>query len=194
MPAQRGWRTKKTQNKTMSVTVLGVAELDRSLAEFADTMRKNLIRAASRSICKKIVADVKSTAPRKTGALAEAVRVAPMAGSRKGKYRTRGGGVNKIGASVRVGAGFFLGKTFYGGFLEYGTKSRFTSRPLKYVGHVDGERWAFVRPAMERNRQFAIGEFSEALRTAIAAQKKRKARSVAKSVRRGIFLGRRAAG
>jgi hypothetical protein len=98
----------------ITVVITGDAETNAKLAKLAGPDQKKAIRKASREALRPVLAQVKATAPRRTGALSRAATIRSMERSR-----------SKLGSRVTVhgtGKGF-SGKTFYGGFIEYGWKA-----------------------------------------------------------------------
>jgi HK97 gp10 family phage protein len=75
---------------------------------------KSAIRKASREALKPVVAEAKANAPVRSGALRRSIRLRSITRSR-----------SRIGARVTTSAkdNAFKGRTYYGGFLEYGWKA-----------------------------------------------------------------------
>ena len=93
--------------------VLGIPELDRKLRSLPAKLEKKVVRQALREALKPLLAATRQAAPQGlTGQLRRAVRL-------RAAKRTRKGNIRFI---VQIGAGFFVGKTFYGSFVELGTK------------------------------------------------------------------------
>jgi hypothetical protein len=97
-----------------AVVLTGSRELNEKLQQLRGPKQKVAIRKASREALKPVAEQVKSTAPKRTGKLARQTKVRALTRSR-----------SKIGSRVTVsGTGnSFKGKTFYGGFIEYGWKA-----------------------------------------------------------------------
>jgi HK97 gp10 family phage protein len=86
----------------------GADELERRLRELPVKLEKKILRAACRAAAKVIQQEVEARVPRKTGALAESIRVSTSFSASKGEVR------------AKVVAG---GKqAFYATFVEKGTK------------------------------------------------------------------------
>lgn len=94
-----------------AVIITGVEEIDRKLSRFEQSVQKKAIRKATREASKVILEEAKTLVPVDTGALRKSLRVRSLKRSRV-----------KQGHQVQTGEGFFKGETFYGGFVEYGTK------------------------------------------------------------------------
>jgi HK97 gp10 family phage protein len=92
-------------------TITGIKEIDRALQELEKNVAKKVIRQAMRKAMKPVKQQVEANAPRVTGKLAGNVKIKAIKKSR-----------TKIGIRVQIGAKEFTGETFYGAFLEYGTK------------------------------------------------------------------------
>ena len=176
------------------VYLTGVAEADEALANFPPEVQKKLIRAATKEIGTRIQKDAQRRAPKKTGAVAEAIKVVALMNRRKGYKKHR------IGVSIAVGEKNFVGDQFYGGFLEFGTKDRYhkkqnlggrystrgaegrfakgqTDNKGKFVGRIREGAFAFLRPALYANRQAVIQSFGFAVRQAVQAYQTRQARA-----------------
>jgi hypothetical protein len=98
----------------ITLVITGDKETNAKLAKLAGPDQKKAIRKASREALRPVLAQVKATAPRRTGALSRAAKIRAITRSRV-----------RIGSMVTVtgtGKGF-SGKAFYGGFIEYGWKS-----------------------------------------------------------------------
>lgn len=96
---------------TNSVVVTGSEELNRKLAQLRGPQAKAAIRKASRAALRPVLAAAKANAPRRTGQLAGAIKLRALKRSRVrvGSQVTASGSNNQ-----------FQGKTYYGGFQEYG--------------------------------------------------------------------------
>lgn len=144
------------------VAVTGLKEVDSALFLFSDRVRKQLLRAAAKEVAAQIKADAQARAPRKDqGRIAEAIQVRALQRNR----RSRKG---DVGASVRVGDGWFRGNTFFAGFLEFGTKPRFNKKSSRFVGLIKAATFWFLRPALYAAKPMARIAFAAGLRKAIA--------------------------
>lgn len=119
-----------------------VRELDRKLKQLPDKVRKTGGRKATRAAAKIVLEDAKRLVPYDTGLLESSLKVRARKRSRKNK--------NTVGHAVVTGEGFFKGETFYGGFLELGTK------------HIDAD--PYLRPAIYGNQNRIREEWSRVLR------------------------------
>jgi HK97 gp10 family phage protein len=156
-----------------SAFVIGVAEVDAILKEFPNQVRKSLASTAFRTIGKKILQDAKQQAPKKTGQLERSLKVRALQGARRRK-------AGKVGASIVTGERLFAGETFYGGFLEFGTKPRHTAKPQRFVGQIRPDAFSFLRPALYRNEAYAKAQFATAVREAIQARSRRMLKKASK--------------
>ena len=166
---------------------IGIGEVDAALRDFDMRTQTALGRTATRTIGKKIQTDAKRLAPHNTGRrrkegrhVRDALVVRTVARGKGRGARARRG---QVGASVRVGEGFFVGKTFYAGYLEFGTQSRYT-KDAQYRGALRQRAQGrgvheFLRPALYSNREYAKTQFASAVREAIAARRLRLARKAA---------------
>lgn len=153
------WLNRKRVAKPVTkLVVLGVAEIDQQLADFPDNVRKRLIKRAIKPIAEKVMQEAQATAPRdQQGRIAAAMKIVSAV------KRGRKGAAGKIGLGVRVGEGWFIGQTFFAGFLEFGTKPRFT-KAGKYVGRIPQYTFDFLRKALWNNKQDAISMFASGIR------------------------------
>lgn len=127
----------------LDVTITGVKEIDRALAQLPPKVAKKVIRQAIRQALKPVAQRAKLLAPRgETGQLKRAIKVRAMP-------RRRG----RIGLEVRVGEGDFKGETFYAAFVEYGT-SKMDKKP-------------FMRPAFDQTKDEARNEAIRLIRAGI---------------------------
>jgi len=92
------------------VTLIGEKELLKKLKRIPAKDAKKAIRKGTRAGAKMLVPEVKANTPKRTGLLKKSVKVRSL---KKSRVRT--------GVAVQMGKGAFVGKTFYGGFAEYGT-------------------------------------------------------------------------
>lgn len=101
-----------------TVSVTGVAELDRKFARMPESLQKKALRPACRLVAKLVRQIALSLVPRRTGALARSLVVRAAKRSRRFKHQ--------VAVSVRTKDGFFHGDEFYGGMIEFGTGPRST--------------------------------------------------------------------
>jgi hypothetical protein len=99
---------------TKPVIVTGSEELNRKLADLKGSKAKQAIRKSSRTALRPVAEAAKSNAPRRSGRLAKSIKVRALERSRSrvGSRVTSSGSDNQ-----------FKGRTFYGGFQEYGWKA-----------------------------------------------------------------------
>jgi len=106
----------------VSVIVTGDKSLDRALATLEPKLQEKGIRKATRAAAKNVLDDVRRRVPKgKTLALQKSLKVR-TARRGNGKRFPR----HVMGHAVSTREGLFAGRTFYGGFLEFGTKPRKT--------------------------------------------------------------------
>jgi HK97 gp10 family phage protein len=99
---------------TKPVIVTGSEELNRKLADLKGSKAKQAIRKASREALRPVAAAAKANAPRRTGLLAQSIKVRAL---KRSRVRV-GSQVTANGANKK-----FNGRQFYGGFQEYGWKA-----------------------------------------------------------------------
>ena len=119
--------------------VTGSKQLDKNLAAMGAKMRKKPLRTASREVAKFTLRQAKAESPHDEGELERSLAVKAMKRSRKNK--------EVVGANVETKEGLFKGETFYGGFVEFGTKQRQTKEGYNR-GRIQKDAFAFLRPAL----------------------------------------------
>ena len=115
----------------MTFKLTGVKELDNALRQFEPKLVKKIARKVVRKAAKPVQESAQRRVRVKTGRLKRSIKVRALKRSRKNKHR--------VGVRVITGEGFFQGSTFYGGFIEYGTKNM--------------RKKPFMRPAMDENHE-----------------------------------------
>ena len=143
-----------------AVVVTGDKELDKLLHAFEPKLQKSLTRKATRVAAKIVQEAAIRKVPIASGTLESVLKVRAM---RRRKGRNRRG---KFGHSVMAQDGFFMGDTFYGGFLEFGTKQR-KHKSGKSVGEIEPGRWDYLRPALYENKKEIQRLFQVTLRQEI---------------------------
>lgn len=124
----------------VDIAITGVAELDAKFRAMPNTLQKKALRPATRAVAKLTLQDAKARAPQKTGQLAKSLKVvATKASRRKDKYT--------VSHSVQTSDGMFQGDQYYGGFMEFGTKERYTKAGA-YRGYIKRTFW-YLRPALK---------------------------------------------
>ena len=115
----------------VAVSVDNADRLMQRLTMFPATVQKKIARSAARKAAKPLLAKAKQFAPVDTGTLRDSIKIRGL----KRLKKNRG----KVGVSVAVGKGWYLGKTFYAAFIEFGT-NRMEAQP-------------FLRPAAKAVRK-----------------------------------------
>lgn len=149
-----------------SVVVTGDAELDASMKVLPRNLQRKLFRQATRKAAKDVVlpdaqrrVSVQQTHKgKKGGTLRRSLTVRAIRRSRR-----------YIGHEVVTKGGVFRGDTFYGGMIEFGTKTRtaksYRGKPGQYNrGKIPKKTFAFMRPALYENADKIKGVFLDALR------------------------------
>lgn len=97
-----------------TAVVTGDAEVNRRLAALKGPLAKKAIRKSSREALRPVADDARTLAPRKSGRLRRSIGVRALKRSR-----------SRVGARVTTGAESrqFKGRTYYGGWIEYGRKA-----------------------------------------------------------------------
>lgn len=151
-----------TIDASANIELTGDRQLDAYLKSLPVRVTKGGMRKATRQVAKFVWSLAKGYAPERTGALVASlkVRAAPR---RRGKPWL-------VSTSVRTGKSLFSGETFYGGFLEYGTKER-EHKSGKKVGKIDRSKWAFLLPALFAYRDSKIQMFVSEMRAWAQSQR-----------------------
>lgn len=128
-----------------SLMLTGDKALDKKLRELPTKLQKKAIRTATREAAKRVLEEAKRLVPVDEGLLEKSLVV--RAATRGARDRRLGRGV--FGHTVTTREGLFQGETFYGGFVEFGTK--------KWEGD------AFLVPALFGTEREVRGVFVRAL-------------------------------
>ncbi len=130
----------------------GDKKLNRMLKRLAEKDGKAAARKAARPALRPTLASAKQNAPEETGALVGSLKIRALKRSR-----------TRVGAQVQTADGAFKGKTFYGGFQEWGWKTG--KRGAKRRRQVLGFR--FMLKAAIETRHRALGIYRKILRQEI---------------------------
>lgn len=148
-----------------TVIITGNKSLTKMLNALGSNKAREFHRKAVRKAARPILSEAKTNAPVKSGALRGSLTIRAMPKSRKG-----------IGVKVTNKVGHdFQGKTFYGGFQEYGWKVG--RRRSKRGGTSDNRRkvagkW-FMRNAGNAQEQNAIDIYESEVGNLIKAEAKK---------------------
>lgn len=142
---------------TYEFPIVGAEKLRKQLAALGPRIAKKVIRQSLRQAGKIVQTEAKSNAPVDTGRLRKSIRVRAFKRSRK----------ERIGINVQTNStnNVFKGKTFYGGFLEYGFRRGKRSNEIKRA-QKNGRTLAgdlrqqvpsrpFMKPAFESKKEQA---------------------------------------
>lgn len=119
----------------ISLDLRGHKDIMDAIRTLEPKLRSGAFRKVFRELGKIAQKEVISNAPVRTGVLKRSVKVRAVKRNRRGI----------VGVNIVTGAVTFRGKDFYGGFVEYGTKGRQTSKGM--VGGIRPQR--FMRRAFE---------------------------------------------
>lgn len=150
-------------SKPFAIEIEGAPELSRKLAEFEGKVGKKLHRKAARQAAKLVLASAKMHVPVQYGTLESSLKVKAVKRSR-----------TRIGVEVATAEGMFQGDSFYGGFVELGTKERF-HKSGKSVGRIENQKFSFLRPALYDNEEAVRRTYVDALREAIREEEVKRA-------------------
>ncbi len=112
----------------MSINIVGAKELEKKLGGMEKNVARKIVKDVLRKAMKPLLADAKSRVQVKSGFLKKNLKIRTM---KKKKHR--------YGVFVGVGQKWYVGKAFYGAFLEFGT-SKMAARP-------------FLRPAFDGTKK-----------------------------------------
>lgn len=143
--------------RAATIVLTGDAGVNAMLRTLAGPQAKKVIRTAARKALKPVAAAARTLAPRDTGALAKAVKIRALKRSR-----------SRTGARVTIGAGEFIGKTFYGGFQEWG----WTTKSGRKVAGL-----RFLREAADTQKSNALMIYRNEIRQEITKLARRAAQS-----------------
>lgn len=116
--------------KSLGLTIEGNKNVEKALNALAPTIAKKVLRKAMRQALQPTKRAVQDEAPVESGFTRKSVKLRAFKGSRK-----------RIRMIVTIGEGFYLGKTYYAAFVEYGT-SKMAANP-------------FMRRAFDRTKDTA---------------------------------------
>lgn len=143
----------------MSVTVtVDGSEIRRLVESLPRQLQRKYLGRGLRAGAKVVRDAARVAIPRRTGALARAIRV------RAGKRRRK----DAVGINVVIGRQFFAGPTFYGAFLEFGFKRGkrgSTNRKAVPARH-------YLERSAERSAAQAMRAVSESIRSDLEAVRK----------------------
>jgi HK97 gp10 family phage protein len=152
----------------MSVTVHGLREVGDKLKSLSEKVQKKYVRKAGRDGMKLILQQAKANAPAKTGLVRKSLRIAGGKG-RKGSIVLR----------IVLGIKNFVGKSYYGAFVEQGHFTGKRPASLKNLKGLDakaayhaisilkGRRFVpgkhFMLHAFDSRKEGAVAKFTESL-------------------------------
>jgi len=126
----------------VKVVMTGSEELNRKLAALTNQQAREAIRKAARPALKPCLQTARRVAPKRSGKLRRSIKIRAIARSR-----------TRIGARVTASASdtLYSGKTFYGGFQEWGWRAgkRTTNADL---GADRGKRRTTAQRAIAKGR------------------------------------------
>lgn len=152
-PTRAGATTKPTTKpvtstkKVFSFSIEGLPEVTAKLKAFEPKLARKYLSQATRAAAKMVLGAAKQAVPVLSGALQKSLRVRAKVRTKKNKA--------DIGHAVTTGKGWFKGDTYYGGFIEFGTK------------HIAERR--FMRDAAAKTEPAAREEFKRKIQAAVDA-------------------------
>lgn len=152
-----------TQSDDFSVS--GLREIDEALSTLPEKMQRNVMRAALRAGAKEIAQQAKQDAPKKTGKLADSVRVSSRIRYGMPEATVKAGGKLK-GKNIWYAVIVEKGAVPHEIAVRKGTMSLFINgKPAgKSVQHPGFSARPFMRPAMNAKAKDAVGQTAEFIR------------------------------
>lgn len=161
-----------------SLSVRGVKAVDKLLKTLSDDLQRKGAMKGCRAGAKVVEAEVRRSAPVKTGLLREAFKVRAL--TKKQKLFSRGVGYSVSNKKNHL----FKGEHFYAGFLEYGTKHRFIKK-RHFDQSSDKWRWKIVNRRWKYRGRIQKGKF-DFLRKSLYSKETEVRRAYIKEVQRFI--------
>lgn len=160
------------------IYITGVKELDKALNGLERKLQSKALRKATRAIAKQVATDARRIVSEDTGDIAASIKVRSAATtySKDGKRKRIASMRGMVGHGVVAGEGLFKGDAFYAGFLEFGTKERYTRHSGAYRGRLEQTQHAFLRPALYGNQHLAQQQFRAEISAFIQQQKAQRAK------------------
>lgn len=128
--------------------ITGIKEIRRAFKRLPAIVARKVIKKAIRESLRPIKAEVERLAPKRSGLLAQSVKIR-AAKQKRGAIRIR----------VQIGAGDFKGKTYYAAFVEYGTKNK------KGLPKIEGRH--YMKQAYELHKDSARKECIQRIRRGV---------------------------
>lgn len=166
------------RRSSQTIVLTGNEALNRKLQAVAGAKAKAIIRKAAREALRPAFQAARASAPRRTGKLARSVKLRAITRSR-----------SRVGARITTSAtdNQFSGKTYYGGFQEFGWKAgKRTSNAMLGVGknkkrttdqkaeaqrrnaarrEVPGKHW--LKKTADSHQQSTLVRYSDAIETGL---------------------------
>lgn len=129
----------------VKIVMTGSEELNAKLAKLTNAQSREAIRKAARPALKPCLQTARRVAPKGKGALRRSIKIRAITRSR-----------TRIGARVTTSASdnLYSGKTFYGGFQEWGWRSG-KRTANKDLGITEGKRRTTAQKAIAQSRNKA---------------------------------------
>lgn len=120
---------------TAAIQVEGLKELGETLRNLDAKLVKKVVRKGLRAGAKVVLAEVRASAPKRTGRMAKAFQIT---GGGRGVKR------GQVGLRLQVGKKWFVGDQFYAGFQEFGwvpgqRGHRLEARAKRYARELERE-------------------------------------------------------
>lgn len=127
--------------------------VQKKLDGFTNKLQKQALRKASREVAKFTQQLARELAPEDTGELVASIKVRAAKRSKAKSQK------NTVSVNVNTDESLFQGDTFYGGFMEFGTKQR-VNKAGQNRGQIERGKFDFLKPALythvEKKRRIFI--------------------------------------
>ena len=143
---------------TIRIALHGDKQILARLKGVIPRLRKKALMKAARIAMKPLHAKARSSAPKgETGQLRKSIKLKAMKKNRRGV----------VGIAVATSDGFFQGKTFYGGFQEFGWHSGKRTTAIRNKTVPDDRKWNegkhFIEQAYQGGKEQAARTFNSEL-------------------------------
>ena len=165
------------QRAGTGIVIHGVKELEESLNKVEKKLRDRVVNRAAMDAANVIAVEAKrilasKVGDKSTGALGRSIHVKKNHVSKAiksaTKYLQKARDIERTSYAVVAGEGFFQGKTWYGGIVEFGS--------VKWAGHP------FMRPAAKSKRDVIRQLFRKAVREVTQNSARRRANAAVNAI------------
>lgn len=161
------------QRAGTGIVLRGVRELEQTLDKVRKDVRERVVKKAAEESANVIMVEAKRLCPVKTGDLKRSIHVKKQHISKalsklKKVYKAKIADIERTSYAVIAGEGFYQGKTWYGGIVEFGSE-KWEGRP-------------FMRPAAHAKRDVVRQIFRKAIRDVTKNSARRRANAAVTAI------------